>query len=210
MSDLENEETFTGWGRLELLGHRQSVGWVETVRLAGATVFKVSRPGIPMETPDQPEFYGVGSLYCLTGLTEAEVRSYFARRATRYELAEPRPPREYFDGEAQEVYEEEDAALFEGGRLSPVDVAAKLTLLGLPTSFQEVQEWSSTQRLEVDIWAQLEWRHKAAPGLVDRVPAPEVVRERSRQHGLDVSAESQDASEEPLAEETAGLDAVPF
>lgn len=74
-----------GWAMVELMGHRQRVGRIQEVEVAGAKMVRVDIP-----TPDGSyvtEFYGSASLYAIRPCTEEIARAACAERS------DPRPAR---------------------------------------------------------------------------------------------------------------------
>jgi hypothetical protein len=74
MSDASKCETL-GWCVVELMGHRKIVGFVREVEMFGAKLMRIDVPG--SETKDETgpwqatQFYGGGSIYCITPTTAA-------------------------------------------------------------------------------------------------------------------------------------------
>jgi hypothetical protein len=81
MSGL-NEKAFEGWAFLELMGHRQRVGYVREVELFGGKLLRID---IPTDGGDVTEFYGCSSIYALRPISEEIARD----RAKAY--GDPRP-----------------------------------------------------------------------------------------------------------------------
>lgn len=106
---------FEGWAIVELMGHRRLAGHVSQVEMFGVALLRIDIPGKPGKI-SATQFYGGGSIYCLTPTTE-ETASAFALRnqpapVQRWELpalehrvvAEDRVGDEFEDG----GYEESD------------------------------------------------------------------------------------------------------
>lgn len=72
---------FDSWGLLEMLGHRQYLGRIRAVEVAGATFLEVSVPA-----PDDPTrldrriLAATGSVYAITPAPEEKVRAEIERR----------------------------------------------------------------------------------------------------------------------------------
>lgn len=85
----EEKKPFEGWCILELLGHRRLGGYVREEPLFGASMCRIDVPG-PDGATVATQFYGGGSVYCLTPTTEAVARAVGARAqpapATPWEL----------------------------------------------------------------------------------------------------------------------------
>ena len=83
---MEAREKFASWAILELMGHRRLAGFVQEADLAGVGLLRID---IPCEPP-ATQFYGAGSVYCLTPTTEATARAVAAMCApapvSRWEL----------------------------------------------------------------------------------------------------------------------------
>lgn len=82
------------WAILELMGHRRMAGKVSEQTIAGQGYIRIDVP----ETAGQAgftQFYGAGSLYCLTPTTEEIARAVAASSqvvpVSKYELALPEP-----------------------------------------------------------------------------------------------------------------------
>ena len=84
MSTAEQITAFEGWAMLELMGHRQRVGFVREVEMAGTKMLRID---IPTEGGDVTEFYGGPSVYSLRPVSEQVARD----AAKRY--GDPRPVR---------------------------------------------------------------------------------------------------------------------
>lgn len=107
---------FESWAIVELMGHRQVAGRVTEQIIGGQALLRIDVPECPeiaahererwgekYTVPAQPaipaytQFYGVGSVYCLTPCTEE-----IARRVT---LQKRERPVALFDGSATRVAE---------------------------------------------------------------------------------------------------------
>lgn len=202
------EEEFKGWARLELMGHRVEVGYVETVLLGGAASFKVTMPS----EPPALAYYGVGSLYALTPVSEVEVRQYYARRGPSYQLLAPRLVEEDLDDEPEEnrwdeAAEREQAQrdLYAGDASLVHGLLLLLGPLGEEVTAGDVVRWDGPTRKAVAHWAQREILALNDHEDVTRLAAPLVVRERARAHGLDVSAAEEAAARTAAAGAAVGL-----
>lgn len=72
MSETQGQG-FEAWVVIELLGHRRHAGRVSEQQIAGATFLRVD---IPLNNgQDLTQFYGPGSVYCITPVTEEVARS---------------------------------------------------------------------------------------------------------------------------------------
>jgi hypothetical protein len=98
----EESTTFESWAILELMGHRRMAGLVSEQTIGGQAFIRIDVP----ETPNQvafTQFYGAGSIYCMTPTTEEITRAIAARSCIRpvnaYELALPAPGRDADDDE---------------------------------------------------------------------------------------------------------------
>lgn len=90
----DESSTFESWAILELMGHRRMAGLVSEQTIGGQAFLRIDVP----ETPGQAgftQFYGAGSVYCMTPTTEEIARQVAAlsqiRPVSRYELALPEP-----------------------------------------------------------------------------------------------------------------------
>jgi hypothetical protein len=90
----DEQTTFESWAILELMGHRRMAGLVSEQTIGGQAFLRIDVP----ETPSQAaftQFYGAGSVYCMTPTTEEIARAVAAgaqvRPVQRYELALPAP-----------------------------------------------------------------------------------------------------------------------
>ncbi len=54
----ENQASFKGWARVEVMGHQTHIGYVETQAFGGAVLFRVDQPELPgtEETLERPEW----------------------------------------------------------------------------------------------------------------------------------------------------------
>lgn len=88
----EQRDWTPSWAILELLGHRRLGGFVAEATIAGCSMLRIDVPG-PDGTTMATQFYGGGSVYCITPTTEdiarAVARSAQPEPVTRYELRLP-------------------------------------------------------------------------------------------------------------------------
>lgn len=80
MNDTQNQ--IAGWAVLELFGHQMAAGYVETITLGTAQMFRLDVP----EQDDHPpytEFYSPGALYRLTLVTEEVCKATIERMRPR-------------------------------------------------------------------------------------------------------------------------------
>src|SRR5574337_1350581 len=82
------DEAFKGWAMLELMGHRQRIGYVQEVEMYGGKLIRID---IPTEGGDVTEFYGASSIYSLRPCSEEIVKD----AAKRYGDPRPVKPVEY-------------------------------------------------------------------------------------------------------------------
>jgi hypothetical protein len=67
---------FEGWAMLELMGHRQRIGFVKEVEMAGGKMLRID---IPNEGRDITEFYGCAAIYSLRPVAEGVAREAMKR-----------------------------------------------------------------------------------------------------------------------------------
>ncbi len=79
-----SEDSYEGWAKLELMGHRTRVGRVKEVEMYGGKMLRID---IPTAGDDITEYYGAASVYSLMPITEELGRDYAAR------YGDPRPVR---------------------------------------------------------------------------------------------------------------------
>lgn len=73
MADQQRDWT-PSWAILELMGHRRLGGMVSEATIAGSAMLRIDVPG-PDGATMATQFYGGGSVYCLTPTTEAMARA---------------------------------------------------------------------------------------------------------------------------------------
>lgn len=75
MTEVPELDGFEGWAILELMGHRRLAGYCRPARIAGADMIRID---VPWKDPEKgnrlTQFYGGGSIYCLTPCDEATAR----------------------------------------------------------------------------------------------------------------------------------------
>jgi hypothetical protein len=91
---------FEGWAMLELMGHRQRIGYIREVEIAGGKMLRID---IPNEGGDITEFYGCSAIYSLRPVAEEIARESMKRhgdlrpvRPAEYRSL-PAPARDEFD-----------------------------------------------------------------------------------------------------------------
>lgn len=91
MSD--QQDPFSGWAILELMGHRRLGGMVSEVEFAGGKFVRIDVPGDGDEAV-ATQLYGASAIYCLTPTTEEMARAVARRNRPepvhRWELPAPR------------------------------------------------------------------------------------------------------------------------
>ena len=70
-----SEKAYEGWAILELMGHRRLGGYVSEVELAGSRMLRID---VHRGEETFTQFYGGGSVYCLTPTTEEIARGVAA------------------------------------------------------------------------------------------------------------------------------------
>lgn len=68
-------ESYEGWAIVELMGHRRLGGRVSQVEQYGVPMLRIDIPGEKEGDDVATQFYGGGSIYCLTPTTEAMARA---------------------------------------------------------------------------------------------------------------------------------------
>ncbi len=99
------EQAFEGWAMLELMGHRQRIGYVREAEMFGGKLLRID---IPVEGGDVTEFYGCSSVYALRPCSEE-----IARDSAKH-YGDPRPvrPVQYqIDYRRDPSFEEEELPL---------------------------------------------------------------------------------------------------
>lgn len=99
---IENEPEYQGWALLEIMGHRKTAGLVKEVQMAGATLLRVDVPKPDSDDIAITQYYGGGSIYCMTPCTEESARQALQSKhslPSAVQLALPTPetekPREF-------------------------------------------------------------------------------------------------------------------
>lgn len=62
-------ESFEGWVILELMGHRRLGGYLREQEIGGVSFLRLDIPKVN-DLPAATQFYGAGSVYCITPTTE--------------------------------------------------------------------------------------------------------------------------------------------
>ena len=98
MTDAEQDQ-FSEWCILEMMGHRRLAGKVTEATVAGAAFLRIDVYGEDEDAPAlATQFYAPASVYAMTPTTEAVCRRFAEARGaaepvSRYDLALPAPPR---------------------------------------------------------------------------------------------------------------------
>ncbi len=105
MTTQQTESTFEStWMILELMGHRRMAGLVSEQVIAGQAFLRIDVPNTPAQ-PAFTQFYGAGSVYCMTPTTEEIARAVAAQSYTRpverYELRSLDAPEERDDDDPE-------------------------------------------------------------------------------------------------------------
>jgi hypothetical protein len=74
--NAEQDEKFSGWAILELMGHRRLAGYLTEEVVAGSSFIRIDVPGEPPAT----QFYSPAAVYCITPTTE-DIACAFAANA---------------------------------------------------------------------------------------------------------------------------------
>ncbi len=63
----ENQTEFSGWARVEVMGHQTHIGYVTTQAFGRAVMFRIDQPAVPgaEETLERPQW--CGDTYCGAG-----------------------------------------------------------------------------------------------------------------------------------------------
>jgi hypothetical protein len=104
------EIAFEGWAMVELMGHRQRIGFVKEVEMFGGKLLRID---LPIEGGEVTEFYGCSSIYALRPISEEVARDTAKRngdphpvRPVDYRLEDRRPVQEkvdpYDDGQKED------------------------------------------------------------------------------------------------------------
>jgi hypothetical protein len=72
---MSEQENFSGWAIVELMGHRRLAGFVREVSVAGAGMLRVDIPTEGDGEPNMTQLYPPSSLYCMTPTTEVMARA---------------------------------------------------------------------------------------------------------------------------------------
>lgn len=87
-----SESGYEGWAIVELMGHRRLIGKVSEATIAGTAMLRID---VLTSEGETTQFYGAGSIYCLTPTDEQTARraASLSKVApiTVWELPAPRP-----------------------------------------------------------------------------------------------------------------------
>lgn len=78
-------ESYEGWAIVEIMGHRRLAGYCRGQVMYGGTFLRIDCYEGTSETATGTQFYGAGSVYCLTPTTEETAR----RVASSLRMPEP-------------------------------------------------------------------------------------------------------------------------
>lgn len=78
----EKSERFEHWATVEVLGKKMFVGLVTEQVIAGAAFIRVDVPEVN-ERPAFTKFFGAGSIYCITPISEKLAREYLEQYRER-------------------------------------------------------------------------------------------------------------------------------
>ena len=78
MSTTSNEP-FAAWAVIELMGHRKVIGYAQEVEIGGGKLLRVDVPEQAGQAA-YSQFYGTGSIYCLSPVTEEVARALIGKR----------------------------------------------------------------------------------------------------------------------------------
>jgi hypothetical protein len=74
----QSTEQFETWGVLELMGHKKLAGRISEAQIAGSSLLRIDVPELG-QRPSFTQYYGVGSVYCLTPTSKAVARQVVGR-----------------------------------------------------------------------------------------------------------------------------------
>ena len=68
----EQQSSFNGWARVEVMGHQTHIGFVKTESYGGAVLFRIDSPGAPereytLDSPEYAEVSEAGRQWCPKG-----------------------------------------------------------------------------------------------------------------------------------------------
>lgn len=93
---MEENQTFSEWGILELMGHRRLAGKVSETTIAGGTFIRIDIPGTNSRK-EFTQYYSPAAVYCISPTTEEICRQLAAQYTPgpvhRFELPEPEQPK---------------------------------------------------------------------------------------------------------------------
>ncbi|MEL8055061.1 MAG: hypothetical protein AAGK66_02810 [Pseudomonadota bacterium] len=81
-------EALENWAIVEIMGHRQRAGFVQTVQMAGGELLRID---IPSGDGDITEYYGAGSIFSIRPCSEEIARDWCKSRG----VSRPIRPVEY-------------------------------------------------------------------------------------------------------------------
>jgi hypothetical protein len=102
------KEKLESYAVIEMMGHRKIVGKISESDIGGSALLKVSVLGKNAE-PDRTEYIGIGSIYCLTIVTEEAAKAVAVTNAPEPTWAwgiKPQPvltSGEYHEGEFEDL-----------------------------------------------------------------------------------------------------------
>ena len=67
-------ESYEGWAIVEIMGHRRLAGYCREAEMYGGKLLRIDSYEGDSETAIQTQYYGAGSIYCLTPATEETAR----------------------------------------------------------------------------------------------------------------------------------------
>lgn len=93
------DQIFAEWVILELMGHRRLAGFLTEIEIAGMGFLQLQIPATATDPSPLTQYYGPGSVYGITLVTEAMARAVAARLhpepVHRWELPPAITPAEY-------------------------------------------------------------------------------------------------------------------
>lgn len=102
-------DPFEGWAIVELMGHRRLAGYATEEEHFGTAMLRLDVHGLDDEkTPGVSQFYGGGSIYCLTPISEDIAR----RMGERLQPAPVRPYELEARSPVEADYDDEDEPPF--------------------------------------------------------------------------------------------------
>jgi len=105
--------SYEGWARLELMGHRQRVGFIKEAECYGGKMLRIDIPVNTLDGESITEFYGCTSIYALTPISEDVARTYVRCagdprpiKPVEFRLTDQSPPRvvaETAEGDEEDI-----------------------------------------------------------------------------------------------------------